>query len=133
MNGGVEDDLERKNPNKSNGGSDGSDFARLLHPANAFAHPMDVVEDQDLSLTEKRAILASWASDACAIEAAPALRQPDDGTVVRFDDVMDALKTLDRRSGDLKPPPRYRRILERRVPGVFGRKDEGSKPGPELN
>jgi len=43
----------------------------LLHPANAFGHPIDVVRDPGLTLNEKRAILASWASDACAIEAAP--------------------------------------------------------------
>ena len=78
-----------------------------------------------------RAILASWASDACAIEAA-ALREPDDGTRVRFDDVLDALKELDRRYGDLKPRPRYRRILERRIPGVFGRDDDVGEPGPAL-
>jgi hypothetical protein len=34
-----------------------------------------VVNDPDLTLNEKRAILASWASDACAIEAAPGLRR----------------------------------------------------------
>ena len=52
---------------------------------------------------------------------------------VRFDDVMDALKELDRRYGALKSRPRYRRILERRVPGVFGRDDDAGKPGPALN
>jgi hypothetical protein len=41
----------------------------LLHPAQAFQHPREVVNDPDLSLNEKRAILASWASDACAVEA----------------------------------------------------------------
>ena len=46
----------------------------LLHPAQAFDHPSEVVNDPDLTLNEKRAILASWASDACAIEAAPELR-----------------------------------------------------------
>jgi hypothetical protein len=50
------------------------DLDELLHPANAFAHPSEVVSDPDLTLNEKRAILASWASDACAIEAAPELR-----------------------------------------------------------
>lgn len=110
---------------------DGFDVGRLLSPANAFARPIDVVEDLDLTLTEKRAILASWASDACAIEAA-ALREPDNGTRVRFDDVMDALKELDRRYGDLKSRPRYRRILERRIPGVFGRDDDAGQPGPAL-
>ena len=100
-------------------------FDRLLHPANAFAHPINVVDDQDLTLTEKRAILASWASDAR--EAA----LPSDGAiVVPFDVVMDALKELDRRCGDLRTPPRYRKILENRIPGVFGR---DGKPGPALS
>ena len=48
----------------------------LLHPADAFGHPSDVVNDPDLTLKEKRAILSSWASDACAMEAAPDLRAP---------------------------------------------------------
>ena len=48
---------------------------------------------------------------------------------VRLDDVMDALKELDRRYGDLKSRPRYRRILENRIPGVFGREDDAGKPG----
>src|SRR6516165_9929538 len=45
----------------------------LLHPAQAFEHPRDVVKDPDLTLSEKRAILTSWASDARAVEAAAAL------------------------------------------------------------
>jgi hypothetical protein len=53
-----------------------SDMDALLHPARAFDHPADVVNNPDLTLNEKRAILASWASDACAVEAAPALRRP---------------------------------------------------------
>jgi hypothetical protein len=115
--------------------ADPFDIDRLLHPANAFAHPMDVVNDPDLTLNEKRAILASWASDACAVEAAPALRHPPGATVVCFDDVMDALKELDRQFGDMKPRPHYRRVLERRIPGVFGRKDDGHAggQGPALN
>jgi hypothetical protein len=46
----------------------------LLHPASAFGHPSEVVDDPDLTLNEKWAILASWASDACALEATPELR-----------------------------------------------------------
>jgi len=72
------------------------DIEQLLHPARAFAHPRQVVADSDLTVNEKRAILASWASDACAVEAAPDLRQPSDGPPVRFDDIMDALKALDK-------------------------------------
>ena len=51
------------------------DLNDLLHPAQAFSHPGDVVNDPDLTLNEKRAILARWASDACAIESVPALRR----------------------------------------------------------
>ena len=65
---------------------------RFCIRAKAFAHPMDVVRDRDLTLNEKRAILASWASDACALEAAPDLRVTTSGRVVRWDDVMDALR-----------------------------------------
>jgi hypothetical protein len=71
------------------------DLDQLLHPAQAFGHPSEVVNDPDLTLNEKRAILASWASDACAIETAPNLRRSPGGPVVRFDDIMDALRTLD--------------------------------------
>lgn len=106
------------------------DLDDLLHPARAFEHPRRVVEDPDLTLSEKRAILASWASDACAVEAAPALRRAPGTKPVQFDDVMDALRTLDRmEGGKLRAPPRYRRILAERVPGVFGRKTRGRGAG----
>jgi hypothetical protein len=82
---------------------DALDLDDLLHPGQAFEHPSAVVNDPDLTLNEKRAILASWASDACAIEAAPALRRrPGSGKPVQFDDIMDALRALDEeaRAGD---------------------------------
>ncbi|HET7805082.1 MAG TPA: hypothetical protein VFL53_12615 [Pseudolabrys sp.] len=104
----------------------------LLHPASAFAHPMDVVRDPDLTLSEKRAILASWASDACAVEAAPDLRVSTSGNVVRWDDIMDALRTLDENGG--KPLPHYKRVLTKKEAGLLGirrfrrrgRNDEGA-------
>lgn len=90
----------------------------LLHPARAFVHPMDVVRDADLTLNEKRAILASWASDACALEAAPELRMNASGNVVRWDDIMDALRTLDREAAACgKPLPRYKQVLARKRVG----------------
>ena len=52
---------KRQTPKRS---TSGLDIGRLLQPANAFADPMAVVDDQDLTLTEKRAILSAWASDA---------------------------------------------------------------------
>jgi len=55
-----------------------SDLAldRLLSPAKHFRHPDDVLKDDTLDIQEKRAILSSWASDACAVESVPALRRP---------------------------------------------------------
>jgi hypothetical protein len=113
---------QSKKPVRSFDRSDLFDLDTLLHPAGAFAHPAEVVRDPDLTLNEKRAILASWASDACAIEAAPALRKaPGAARPVSFDEVMDALRSLDRQAGDYQPPPRYRSVLSNRVPGGFGR------------
>jgi hypothetical protein len=82
----------------------------LLHPARAFRSPMEVLDDPDMTVQEKRAILASWASDACAVEAAPDLRRPPSASLVRFDDVMDALKRLD---GDVADKPQYSKFINR--------------------
>jgi len=73
---------------------------RLVHPAGAFRTPGDVVSDPDMTVQEKRAILASWASDACAVEAAPDLRRPPSMPIVPFDDIIDALKALDDEAPD---------------------------------
>ena len=105
------------------GGDGGRDLDALLHPAQAFEHPMKVVDDPDLTLAEKRAILASWMCDACAVEAAPALRQPQGASSkVGLNQVIDALRALDR-AGE-RPRPHYRRVLAQRRPGVFGRKPQ---------
>src|ERR1041385_2496011 len=86
------------------------DLDDLLHPAQAFGHPSEVVNDPDLTLNEKRAILASWASDACAIEAAPELRSSPSGTRVQFDDIMEALRRLDKQVNGHN----YRHVLHKR-------------------
>lgn len=65
------------------------------HPATGFMHPDEVVADLWLTHAEKREILASWASDARAVPDAPALRQLDNGAVVRVDNVLLALNSLD--------------------------------------
>lgn len=104
------------------------DLDDLLHPAQAFAHPSDVVNDADLTLNEKRAILASWASDACAIEAAPALRQVPGGALVGYDEVMDALRTLDKQAQDNRSLRWRRRIRRERMfgRGHGGQTEQGS-------
>jgi hypothetical protein len=72
------------------------DIDQLLHPASIFDHPQDVLNDPDLTIQEKRAILSSWASDACAVEEMPALRQPLGAKrPVSFDEIVDALRSLD--------------------------------------
>ena len=103
------------------------DLDDLLHPAHAFSHPADVVNDPDFTLNEKRAILASWASDACAIESVPALRCAPikGGGPVAFDDVMDALRALDARAAETSS--RYRRVVRRRR--ILGRGSSQSGHG----
>src|SRR5258705_9294531 len=92
------------------------DLNALLHPAAAFDHPRDVLNDPDLTQQEKRAILSSWASDVCAVHSEPSLRRAPGGKChVSFDDIVDALRSLD----DPTPPrpggkatrlrPRWRR------------------------
>jgi hypothetical protein len=112
---------------------DGWDLNNLLHPARAFEHPSHVLNDPDLTLNEKRAILASWASDACALEAAPDLRHAPGGKQpVLFDDVMDALRALDKQASEQgNDSAHYRRVLRR------GRLEQRSRPptgqGPSIN
>lgn len=69
---------------------------RLLAPAKHFKRPPDVLDDAMLDLQKKRAILSSWASDACAVESMPGLRQPPGADQPLFiDQIMDALRQLD--------------------------------------
>ena len=79
------------------------DFNYLLHPGTKFDHPKDVVSHPGLTLSEKRAILASWASDASAIASCPALRAPGGlKAPVTIDEILDALCALD--NGPRHPP-----------------------------
>lgn len=92
-----------------------------------------------MSLEEKRAILAAWASDAHAVEGAPALRQLDSGAVVQVDDVLSALRRLDRLAShgwppEAGPPPKpISRARRRLKPWTFRSRrrddDEGPPPG----
>ena len=82
----------------------GLDFEldQLLNPAAVFGHPRDVLNDGDLTRQEKRAILSSWASDACAVDSDPTLRKPPGAQgPVSFEDIVEALRSLDD-----DPPPR---------------------------
>ena len=99
------------------------DLNSLLHPAQAFQHPREVVIDPDLTLNEKRSILASWASDACAVDNEPALRRRGKN-IVTFDDIVDALRTLDRKAQAAPFPSRHYKTVLRKE-RVFRRRGGG--------
>jgi hypothetical protein len=96
---------------KGKPGHDGFDLNELLRPAQAFAHPGDVVGDPDLTLNEKRAILSAWAAQSCARDAVK-LREDHGSGPVEFDDVIDALRALDREEN--QPLQKYQRLIRRR-------------------
>ena len=65
-----------------------------------FQRPFDVARHPTFEPEVKRAILASWASDAAAVEGRPDLRHPPGlKQPVAVDDVFAALRSLDRASG----------------------------------
>jgi hypothetical protein len=108
----------------------------LLHPARAFVHPRDVVIDPDLTLNEKRAILASWASDACAVEAVPSLRcAPGSERQVSIDAILEALRDLDKASADANGGAWLRRQTRRRYIEGFRsrRRRSGDDSGSTLS
>ena len=75
----------------------------LRHRRTTFDYPSDVLFDPSLSLSEKRALLASWASDASAIASCPGSRVPTGvEPPVTFDQVPKALYELD--GGPRHPP-----------------------------
>jgi hypothetical protein len=79
------------------------DFNALLHPGTVFHYPKDVLTQPTLSASEKRAILASWASDASAIASCPSLQAPAGlRAPVTIDEILEALCELD---GGRRHPP----------------------------
>jgi hypothetical protein len=79
------------------------DLNAILHPGSVYDHPRDVVADTTLSIGEKRAILASWASDAAAVASNPAFREfPGSNQIVTIDEILEALSALD--LGPKEPP-----------------------------
>ena len=56
--------------------------------AAIYTHPSDVTSNPKLTTAEKRAILASWISDARAVENAPSFRRLDSGAVVEVDAIL---------------------------------------------
>jgi hypothetical protein len=107
--------------------------------AAIYMHPDDVTSDPKLTREEKRAVLASWISDARAIENAPSLRRLDSGAVVDVDAILQALSSLDELTDDHRgdcerPPPAARRrsvVLKwLRRSGPPGSNDDDDDPPP---
>jgi hypothetical protein len=70
----------------------------VLMPGMQLRRPIDVVKARSLSIDDKRAILAAWASDFYAVDSKPALRQlPGTPEPVPIDEVQSALVELDGR------------------------------------
>ncbi|MBB2963319.1 hypothetical protein [Methylobacterium sp. R2-1] len=72
-------------------------FEAFVAPGDVFRHPREVLTYPGLTTAEKRVVLASWASDARAVESCPTMRclpgcraEP-----VPFDAVLAALQALD--------------------------------------
>ncbi len=101
-------------------------------PASPYATPREVMEDSGLSRAEKREILAFWASDACAVDSRPALRQPPGAaTPVPYDDIRRALRELDGLDPDWPPSggaSSARPFVRRRVAAWWG---AGAEPTVE--
>ncbi|WP_027519586.1 hypothetical protein [Bradyrhizobium sp. WSM1417] len=89
------------------------DLNAILHPGSVYDYPRDVIADPTLSIGEKRAILASWASDAASIASSPALRElPGSGKAVTIDEILEALASLDHHP---KGPPGGKPVRTRSV------------------
>jgi hypothetical protein len=81
----------------------GSRARRALDPLAlwriGFERPDDVLKDPALDNEEKRAALASWASDACAVEGRPAWRRlPGSETVIPLAEILAALQRVEGRN-----------------------------------
>jgi hypothetical protein len=109
-----------------------STLSSAPYGAAIYTHPSDVTSNPKLTTAEKRAVLASWISDARAVENAPSLRRLDSGAVVEVDAILQALVLLDEQAPDRREdgkrlPPSGGR------PGVLSRWLRGVGPPPGAN
>lgn len=92
--------------------------SHILHPNQHFSHPDEVLASDRMTTEEKRAILASWASDLHAVESCPELRHPPGvACSIRYRDILAALKSLDRGRRDFVM---RRQGPARKPTGIFG-------------
>jgi hypothetical protein len=86
-----------------------------LSGATIHTHPDDIVNDPELSVAEKRTVLALWISDARAVENAPSLRRLDSGAVVEVDAILQALASLDQHATSLTAHRKWQPLGHRRT------------------
>ena len=84
--------------------SDRKGGTAVSQPVSRLNDPFDVARHPTLEPEVKRAILASWASDASAVPDQPALRRPlEVDRPIPIDNVLAALRALD----DAPEPTRH--------------------------
>jgi hypothetical protein len=80
-----------------------NDACALFFTGRLYFHPLEIVNDPDISRKRKRALLADWASDRNSVESKPALRRnPVTGAQCTLAEIVAALRLLD---DDGTPPP----------------------------
>lgn len=99
-------------------------YGVVHHLETYHSEPFAVVADLGMSVEDKRAMLADWASDARAVRDHPAFRRLDTGAVVDIDTVLSALKRLD----DIEDGRRNFLVKPHSRPGGADRIDRGARP-----
>ncbi len=120
-----------------------SEVTGAERPGAGCRRPDDVLNHPTMQADEKRALLASWVSDARAVPDRPALRRLDNGAVVALDDILRALKSLDDDEDWVTTParvsPRPDPLNRRRRAAMVGqlartvrrhRRDDDDEPPP---
>ncbi|NEU14618.1 hypothetical protein G3T14_21265 [Methylobacterium sp. BTF04] len=111
----------------------------IVAPGDVFRHPRDVLAHPGLTDGEKRTILASWVSDAHALENAPGLRclSGSRAEPVSVDALLVALAELDRGISEKAAAQTHRapRRRRRRLANLGwhirrGRRDDDDDPPP---
>jgi hypothetical protein len=75
-----------------------AELDRLMCPQRFYKRPANVLADGGLTIAEQRAILSSWASQACASEALPPLGAhvtSSGAHQVSFEEITEALRQLE--------------------------------------
>jgi hypothetical protein len=89
--------LENSSPSVM-GTSQHPSFIGNREATRLYDSPGAILADRSLDDTKRRELLAEWLSDICAVESMPTLRRaPFSTRAVTFEEIMNALVTLDMR------------------------------------